>query len=582
MNYFRTSLIAIFVFATIDGNCQYRNSQWVLSGQIDPITEIIDFNSGAPVQSIADVYHGVFGMNSSVCNADGNLLLYTNGQQVFNRNYEALSADLTPLANTLQQNTALANSVVILPKPQSDSLFYVFYTIPNNYNYDQQGNAYYDTRLNYSVIDMTLNGGLGEFVADEINIPVINDPLHYGRIAVTKHANGIDWWLVVHESWGNGYYKVLLTSSGIENVSRQEIGSVETISQIGNALFSPDGNVFATRYYNDPFPFNGNFEDGQFHVDVFDFDRCTGEFSALRSFVVDGTEGKYYNSNAIAFSNTGRFIYFDGLDKLSRIDVGKQHLIDLQINSGKIGSEVMYESEGWFPYTMLLAEDERVYVLVDKSKSVFSVVSDPADEVKCIVDSMAIEFDNLVYSSLPIYVNHSLLAEPIFLAEEPGDVTINKGESVQIGTPSVEGLTYTWSPPLYIDDIHSAQPVVNPESTTTYTLMIEDTSANYSCSTRVETVNVYVKLKSEPFDGQIEIIIPTFLTPNLQNDFTFRIINLPQNCQLELFDVSGRIIYRSDNYLNDLDLRNFPSGFYLCRLHIPNGEVMKEKIVIIR
>lgn len=60
---------------------------------------------------------------------------------------------------------------------------------------------------------------------------------------------------------------------------------------------------------------------------------------------------------------------------------------------------------------------------------------------------------------------------------------------VQIGSPSVAGYTYTWSPSTWLSDITSANPVANPTSTTSYTLKV--TTAQ-GCSTNYNPVTVKV------------------------------------------------------------------------------------------
>lgn len=53
----------------------------------------LDFNSGVPLpikSNIGDYWiHGE--ASASVCNENGQLLLYTNGMQVFNKNYKVIS-----------------------------------------------------------------------------------------------------------------------------------------------------------------------------------------------------------------------------------------------------------------------------------------------------------------------------------------------------------------------------------------------------------------------------------------------------------------------------------------------------------
>ena len=71
----------------------------------------------------------------------------------------------------------------------------------------KNGNGVY-----YSEVDMNLNGGLGAITLNK-NILLFSDSDE--KIAVTTHANGIDFWVIGRVEYTNTYHSHLLTSSGI-------------------------------------------------------------------------------------------------------------------------------------------------------------------------------------------------------------------------------------------------------------------------------------------------------------------------------------------------------------------------------
>ena len=94
---------------------------------------------------------------STVGDENGNLLFYTVGQYVYNRNHQ-----LMPNGSGLMGNWSATHSSIIVPWPHSDSLFYIF-TVDAIENHLQNG-------LRYNVVDMSLDGGLGDIISGEKNI----------------------------------------------------------------------------------------------------------------------------------------------------------------------------------------------------------------------------------------------------------------------------------------------------------------------------------------------------------------------------------------------------------------------------
>ena len=61
---------------------------------------------------------------------------------------------------------------------------------------------------------------------------------------------------------------------------------------------------------------------------------------------------------------------------------------------------------------------------------------------------------------------------PSAVADAKPDITICSGQSAQIGTPAVAGMTYSWSGGPFVGPSDIAQPTVNPVATTTYTVSV--------------------------------------------------------------------------------------------------------------
>ncbi|MCX6290712.1 MAG: hypothetical protein NT126_02995, partial [Bacteroidetes bacterium] len=178
---------------------QNRNNVWMLGGAIAPTYPKfgIDFNSG--VVDTFSVFRGInfFITNASICDTTGELLFYTNGDYIENRNHSRLlnSTNFNP---TVTGDTIYGSNVpqgaLVLPYPSHPDWYYVFHV--NGESFNAHGlNNYEPLELRYSVVDMNLAGGLGGIIANKKNISIINDTLTLGRITACKHANGRDWWV---------------------------------------------------------------------------------------------------------------------------------------------------------------------------------------------------------------------------------------------------------------------------------------------------------------------------------------------------------------------------------------------------
>ena len=92
---------------------------------------------------------------STIADENGNLLFYTNGVLVYNRNHE-----LMPNGIGLKGHVSSFQNSVIVPTPGNKNIYYVFTTdaIENN-----GLNGY-----NYSIVDMTKDNGLGDVTTQNV------------------------------------------------------------------------------------------------------------------------------------------------------------------------------------------------------------------------------------------------------------------------------------------------------------------------------------------------------------------------------------------------------------------------------
>lgn len=166
----------------------------------------LDFSSGEPV---ADT-HGALNTNegsSSISDKQGNLLFYTDGEKVYDKTHS-----LMPNGTDLFGNYSSSQSGIIVPNPYNSLIYYIF-------TVDANDNSPEDIRgLHYSVVDMSLNSGLGDVVSLQKNIPLPlgEDQKSSEKITAVKHANKKDVWVITH--FKNSFYAFLVNASGVVSV----------------------------------------------------------------------------------------------------------------------------------------------------------------------------------------------------------------------------------------------------------------------------------------------------------------------------------------------------------------------------
>lgn len=238
----------------------------------------LDFNSGSPVffPGVAMAqWEGV----SSIANANGQLLFYSDGITVWNRNNLVM-----PNGSGLTGGFSSTQSAMIVKQPGFNPNYYLF-SAPET----GSGNP-----LNYSIIDTTLQGGLGDVTIKNVNVYPNCDE----RVTSCLHQNGTDVWILTTTFSGDSIIAFLLTSTGLNTIpitsynglSHPQGGS----SQIGYLKTSPSGNHLAFAFYNN----NGPYE-------LYDFDVATG--IATNPLVLDSSA--YSIAYGVEFSPDGTKLY---------------------------------------------------------------------------------------------------------------------------------------------------------------------------------------------------------------------------------------------------------------------------------
>lgn len=321
------SFIILFINISFTNGQNKRANHWYFGYEAG-----INFNTSLPTADTTGKMETLEG-SSSISDTLGNLLFYTNGEKVWNKNHIIM-----PNGNGLLGNQSSNQSSIIVPKPDSDSLYYIFTTDAFSYS----------TR--YSIVDMSLNNGLGDVTSTK-NILLYT--LGTEEIAGTMHCNSTDYWITGRQIVNDTlkFYSYLINASGINSPIISNFYTTNPISnKVGCLTFSQDGNILCFSSINTP-------------ICIFKFNKQTGQITFQDSISRKSNENVYSN----ALSPNGKKLYITSWANLGYCTLSQFNLNAPNISASRVNIDSIDFSNGspngyGFIGQIRLAPDQRIYV----------------------------------------------------------------------------------------------------------------------------------------------------------------------------------------------------------------------------
>lgn len=213
---------------------QGENNNWHFGQKMS-----IDFNLNPPQLQESNIRtnEGC----SAVSDAAGNLLFYTMGCRVWDRNGNEMPNSTGLLGNgPIYQVSPIGSSaygVVIVPDPADVNRYYIF-----------SGDALEDAsyQLHYSLVDMTLNGGMGDIVPSVKNVLLMNNVSEY--LSSTRGGDCNSYWLIARTQsiMTREFYAFKIDQSGVAATPVITVPPQMAIGAIPHTCFAPDGVTMAS------------------------------------------------------------------------------------------------------------------------------------------------------------------------------------------------------------------------------------------------------------------------------------------------------------------------------------------------
>ncbi|MBC3538747.1 PKD domain-containing protein [Rufibacter sediminis] len=246
----------------------------------------INFNLNPPTPAFGGQVHSAIGKPATISDESGNLLFYTNGHSVWNKNHVQMPNGFGLTKEGAGGNTQTS---VIIPKPGSSNLYYIFTTNPTGTNVIE---GFY-----YALVDISLQNGLGDVTQKNI---ALQQNMNVGLTAV-QHANGRDYWVICHPWESSNYLSYKVTSEG---VSLEPVVSKGTVNQTwwtgwtgGQLKTSPDGAWLASVAENG--------------IELSKFSTHSGKLE--NPFIIVDTEVTYNSFRGVEFSPNSNVLYASSL-----------------------------------------------------------------------------------------------------------------------------------------------------------------------------------------------------------------------------------------------------------------------------
>lgn len=538
----------------------------------------MDFSMGHPT-AITNSQMQAFEGTATISDDNGQVMFYTNGGSlpytggIWNRNHQ-----LMPNGNMASAGGCGSSfqSSLVVPLPRSTGNIYYMFTTDCIENGSQGG-------LRYNIIDMNMDGGLGDVVVKGQQLTTRTDE----SLTAVQHANGIDYWIVTHKLRTDSFYVYHLNHTGIAGVVKSKIGKV-TPDYAGTLKASTNGERLVYSGLNWTSLYHFNVETGEItdHVDL-----NQASYSAAFSpncqylYVGDGIGKKIYQYDLFNFDPAS-----------TKKQVGAT-------TSLGIGS-------------MELGPDGRIYVARFTTSQYLGVIMDPDyDGTQCnYVDNGLYLGGKNSKGGLPTFPN-SWLGGCTSYPEENTSDHINHIINLRVSHLQATATELRWDAPAYGQFVVMSRPMgetewslaeVNAHSTTLEGLNpdteyevrvvpVTVNSFNYEMMADHFTDVVIANALGEKVNGDnsIQIHTPGMLEfdvfPNPTQNYAKLSVNVGDelsNVNMRVIDINGRVIEeRNFNSVEgiqqfDLNFSGYSNGIYNINVTSNNISSVKKLVVM--
>lgn len=472
----------------------------------------------------------------------GQLLFYTDGRKVWNANNQVMPNGSNLLGGFYNSCT---QGALIVPFPEDNQRYYLF-TLEELEALSLS--PVVDNGLRYSVVDMALNGGLGDVLVATINTPLANDLTE--KLIVIRSTEIQGFWVIAHKKNANEFLAWKIDACGVSAqpvvstvgsiFAGVPIGATEAWSGAMDA--SPDGNRI------------GMPVDWSDRIEFFDFNKTTGVVSnPLTVNVTDDSSPGFLRKYGACFSPDGSKFYYTNINSVYQLNLSTYTSAAIASSNTLIYSPIL-EPNAYPCLQIEQAPNNRLYVAIGNAERLDEISSPNSLGLGCAYVTNAVSFGPATCQlGLPAQVPLGGFAASSTIAFLP-DSCLQSFISFSIATASpINQINWDFGDPN--SGANNSSSALNPNhqfseiGTYQITAIVE-----FDCYTDTVTQNITLFNCTDSATSILPFEFPNVISANDDgiNDF-FEIDNLPENTEVIILNRWGNVVFSSDNYQNNWD-----------------------------
>lgn len=563
-------ILLLALLFTLKANSQGENNNWYFGDRAG-----INFPSGpaALYDSQMTQLEGV----ASISDTDGNLLFYTNGVNIWNRQHQIMTNGSGLTGNDTTQQ------VIIVPYPSHPTQYFIFTT---SIAFDPS------IAISYSIVDMALgatgsNGlPLGDVLGGFKNVPIeipggANLTGTEAITSVLDNLNSSYWILIPH---GRNLYAYKLTNTGLSAtpvLSNLPLPTTDPFVGYGEIKVSPNLPSALDLPYSNLISFTrwGNNNTSQSVLIINSFNNTTGQLTnhyqaMTNSILPDGAYSAEFSSDGLLLylsQRIGRIhvfdlfsgindlpptipvqeIYNNALSQCFTLQRGINNEIYLSMNDNIFLSRIANSNS--YSLANLIVED----ILINAAEPRLRNCTYGLPQLVPIA-SNSVCIPDIVLNSLETYNNYTYNASQSITTL--GNYATTLGQTIHFNA----GQTIVLQPNTHLANGTNFLGIITPCSEPT---------------TRINSINhpgriVYIELNASTKTEDVK------LYPNPVSNGTLY-IDTTANTEKDIviYDVLGKQVLQANTTDNAINVNNLKAGVYIIKI-TEDGKTATRKLVI--
>lgn len=285
----KTYLFLVFFLLPFISKAQSQTDNWFfgIESGIKFTPQNISLQERSSIQTLSGC--------ASFSNYKRELLFYTNGETVWNSNHEIMEN-----GDGLSGEIENTQNSVIVPKPGSSTIYYLFTTRRNN-------SSEFTAGVRYSEIEISTEYPLGKVISKNAFL----DTFFTEKITAIYSEDGNSIYVITFGTEigdSNAPFDTIstytVTSSGVSRRTITKVPEASSRSSKGMIKASPDGKIIAIAIHD----FND--EEG---ICLLDFNKTNGEITFRRRLSMNIGPGVWCVPYGLEFSQNSQILYYSGL-----------------------------------------------------------------------------------------------------------------------------------------------------------------------------------------------------------------------------------------------------------------------------